>query len=67
MKPTELQSDAFKFYARRLRELGYVEKDGDGNYTLTAKGKEFANNLDEETARQVLPVLLSLARQRGWW
>jgi ADP-ribose pyrophosphatase YjhB (NUDIX family)/predicted transcriptional regulator len=50
MKPTELQSDAFKFYVRRLRELGYVEKDGDGNYTLTAKGKEFANNLDEETA-----------------
>ena len=50
MKPTELQSDAFKFYVRRLRELGYVEKDNEGNYTLTAKGKEFANNLDEETA-----------------
>ena len=50
MKPTELQSDAFKFYVRRLRELGYVEKDDDGNYILTVKGKEFANNLDEETA-----------------
>lgn len=50
MKPTGLQSDAFKFYVRRLRELDYVEKDGDGNYSLTAKGKEFANNLDEETA-----------------
>ena len=50
MKPTGLQSDAFKFYVRRLRELGYVEKDDDSNYTLTVKGKEFANNLDEETA-----------------
>lgn len=50
MKPTGLQSDAFKFYVRRLRELGYIEKDNDGNYSLTTKGKEFANNLDEETA-----------------
>lgn len=50
MKPTGLQSDAFKFYIHRLRELGYVEKDDSGDYTLTTKGKEFANNLDEETA-----------------
>lgn len=50
MKPTGLQSDAFKFYIRRLRELDYVEKDDSGDYTLTTKGKEFANNLDEETA-----------------
>jgi hypothetical protein len=50
MKPTELKSDAFKFYVRRLRELGYISKDEDGNYSLTAVGKEFANNLDEDTA-----------------
>jgi len=50
MKPTELKSDAFKFYVRRLRELGYIGKDEDGNYSLTAVGKEFANNLDEDTA-----------------
>ncbi|HSW92044.1 MAG TPA: NUDIX domain-containing protein [Candidatus Saccharimonadales bacterium] len=50
MKPTELKSDAFKFYVRRLRELGYISKDEDGNYSLTAVGKEFANNLDEDIA-----------------
>lgn len=50
MKPTGLKSDAFKFYVRRLKELGYVNKDEDGNYSLTAIGKEFANNLDKDTA-----------------
>lgn len=49
MKPTGLQSDSFKFYLRRLKELGHIEKDVTGKYALTTKGKEFANNLDERT------------------
>ncbi|HSX28752.1 MAG TPA: NUDIX domain-containing protein [Candidatus Saccharimonadales bacterium] len=47
MRPTGLQSDAFKFHVRKLVTLGYVEKMPSGAYTLTASGKEFANNLDK--------------------
>lgn len=47
MKPTGLLSDAFKFYIRRLVDVGYVVKNEAGMYELTTKGKEFANNLDE--------------------
>lgn len=47
MKPTGMQSDTFKFHIRKLRSLGYVEKGPTGLYTLTAAGKEFANDLDD--------------------
>ncbi len=47
MRPTGLQSDSFKFYLRKLVVAGYVEKIENGHYRLTAKGKEFANNLNE--------------------
>lgn len=48
MSPSGLKSDAFKFYLRKLIDLGYVIKNTDGSYQLTASGKEFANNLDEQ-------------------
>ena len=48
MHPTGLESDVFKFHVRTLVRLGYVQKFADGRYGLTAKGKEFANNLDEQ-------------------
>ena len=47
MKPTGLQSDTFKFHLRKLVRFDYVEKLETGTYRLTAKGKEFANNIDE--------------------
>jgi predicted transcriptional regulator len=46
MRLTGLTSDDFKFHVRRLVALGYLEKIADGQYMLTALGKEFANNLD---------------------
>lgn len=48
-KATGLDSDHFKFHSARLVELGYTEKDVDGNYRLTIKGKEHANKLDTDT------------------
>jgi len=43
-KPTRLESDSFKFHLRKLVAKGYVIKEGTV-YSLTASGKEFANNL----------------------
>lgn len=47
-KTTGLDSDHFKFHIKRLLELGYVSKTDDG-YTLTTKGKEYANKLDTDS------------------
>ena len=47
---TGLTNDHFSFHIRKLVEAGMVEKNEDG-YQLTAKGKEFANRLDTETAK----------------
>ena len=47
-RSTGLDSDHFKFHIARLVELGYVEKTENKNYTLTIKGKEYANRLDTE-------------------
>lgn len=43
----ELTNDHFTFHVNRLIDLGLIEKTN-GTYTLTDKGKEFANRLDEE-------------------
>lgn len=45
-KPTGLTSDHFNFHVARLVEIGLVEKLGRGKYTLTHKGKEYANKMD---------------------
>ena len=51
MHPTNHTSDTFKFHIRKLVKLGYVTKLENGGYQLTASGKEFANNLNEEQRR----------------
>lgn len=65
---SELTNDHFTFHIKRLVEVGLVEKYG-GKYRLTAKGKEFANRLDTETARierqPKTTVLVVGARKEG--
>src|SRR5687767_1675829 len=46
-KATGLESDHAKFHVRRLVELGYLDKNGQA-YTLTVRGKEYANKLDTD-------------------
>ncbi|MGB4761947.1 MAG: hypothetical protein WBP12_01155 [Candidatus Saccharimonas sp.] len=53
LRETTLTSDTFKFHVRKLMSLGYVNKNDDGLYELTIKGKEFANRLDETTGLQI--------------
>lgn len=48
MHSTEHTSDTFKFHVRKLVKLGFVVKMEDGQYKLTAHGKEYANSLDEQ-------------------
>lgn len=47
-KQTGLSSDHFKFHIKRLLELGYIEKAANGQYYLSASGKEYANKLDTD-------------------
>ncbi|HSH56249.1 MAG TPA: NUDIX domain-containing protein, partial [Candidatus Limnocylindrales bacterium] len=49
MHPTGMDSDSFKFHLRKLIKSGFIKKDDEGAYQLTATGKEFANNLDRES------------------
>lgn len=48
MRQTDLTSDSFKFYLRHLVERKYIEKNNNGSYQLTTKGKTFANSLNDE-------------------
>ncbi len=64
MQVTTLTSDTFKFHVQKLTKLGYIEKSAAGQYCLTVRGKEFANNLDEAklaTQRQPKLSVLVLA------
>ncbi len=67
MRGTDLTSDTFKLYLRKLTKLGYVAKTEDGAYALTPDGKEFANRLDSDgrTVRRQpkLSVMIVAARQ----
>lgn len=47
-KTTGIESDHIKFHIRRLVENGYIEKRSSGSYSLTVKGKEYANKLDTD-------------------
>jgi len=48
-KKTELESDHFKFHISRLKDQGFIEKGvTSGHYSLTHKGKEYANKLDTD-------------------
>jgi len=46
-KVTDLTSDHFTFHLHKLIEVGYLEKD-DTRYTLTSRGKEYANRMDTD-------------------
>lgn len=48
LNTTDLTNDHFTFHLNRLIELELVKKTDDGSYTLTTKGKEFANRFDTE-------------------
>ena len=70
LRTTTLTSDVFKFHMRKLMSLGYVAKLDDGTYILTARGKEYANRLDEQTGREILQPKSSMlmvvrARRNG--
>lgn len=41
-----VSSDHFAFHISQLLKEGIIEKDGDGFYRFTAKGKEYANRFD---------------------
>ncbi len=47
-KGTGLSSDHFNFHISRLVELKLVEKVSRGTYSLTPRGKEYANRLDTD-------------------
>lgn len=70
-KPTGLTSDHFNFHIKRLVELGYVEKRDKGHYTLTPRGKEYANKLDTDTntieRQPKCAVILAIENNDGCW
>lgn len=48
-KNTGLSSDHFNFHLQKLIELNLVQKISRGSYTLSIKGKEYANKLDTDS------------------
>ncbi len=68
-KPTGLSSDHFNFHINRLIELGHVEKLSRGRYSLTPRGKEYANRLDTDNntveRQPKSAVILALERERN--
>lgn len=67
-KPTGLTSDHFNFHISRLTELGLVEKVARGRYSLTPRGKEYANRLDTDNntieRQPKTAVILAIERHR---
>lgn len=47
-KITDMTSDHFNFHLQKLVELKLVEKVSRGTYSLTPRGKEYANKLDTD-------------------
>jgi ADP-ribose pyrophosphatase YjhB (NUDIX family) len=68
-KPTGLTSDHFAFHINRLVELGLVERAGQARYTLSTRGKEYANRLDTDNntveRQPKSAVLLGIERWDG--
>jgi len=66
-KLTELSSDHFNFHIGRLVERGLVQKVARGHYSLSAKGKEYANRLDTDDntieRQPKTAVILALERE----
>ena len=68
-KPTGLSSDHFNFHIARLVELNLVEKLSRGRYSLTPRGKEYANRLDTDNntieRQPKSAVILALEREKN--
>lgn len=68
-KPTGLTSDHFNFHIKRLVELGFVHKVSSGQYSLTPRGKEYANKLDTDNntieKQPKAAVLLAITRTKN--
>jgi ADP-ribose pyrophosphatase YjhB (NUDIX family) len=47
---SDLTSDHFNFHLKQLIDLELIEKNEEGKYKLTFKGKEFANRFDTDKA-----------------
>lgn len=47
-KSTNLTSDHFTFHVKKLIKVGFIAKQADGTYVLTAAGKEYANRMDTD-------------------
>ncbi len=67
-KSTDLASDHFNFHIKKLVDTGFVEKNESG-YSLTSKGKEYANRMDtdenEIEKQPKISVALLVERQNG--
>ncbi|HMS93099.1 MAG TPA: MarR family winged helix-turn-helix transcriptional regulator [Candidatus Saccharibacteria bacterium] len=67
-KRTGLTSDHFNFHIKKLVEVGYVQKQ-DASYSLTPRGKEYANRMDtdenEIEKQPKVSVVLLVERQNG--
>lgn len=68
IKPLAMENSQFVFHLDRLILESLVEKQG-STYTLTAKGKEYANKMDEEKNEVVfqakVTAVICAIRQRG--
>ncbi len=64
-----MTSDHFNFHLSKLVEIGLVEKIARGRYTLSPKGKEYANKLDTDNntieRQPKAAVILAIERQRS--
>jgi predicted transcriptional regulator/ADP-ribose pyrophosphatase YjhB (NUDIX family) len=68
MQPTGLESDVFKFHLRKLVNSKLVQKNEEGCYCLTPRGKEFANNLSKQkpiVQKQPKLSVAIIAKRRG--
>jgi len=68
-KNTEMTSDHFNFHLQKLIELKLVEKVSRGTYSLTQRGKEYANKLDTDSntieRQPKTAVILAIVRKVG--
>lgn len=69
-RTARLTSDHFNFHIRKLVDLGYVEKTNQ-RYTLTSRGKEYANRMDtdenviEKQPKVSVAITLERRNERG--
>lgn len=67
-KLTGMESDHFNFHLKKLVDLSLVDKVSRGTYTLTQKGKEYANKLDTDNntieRQPKVAVILVIERER---